>query len=637
MEKEVFELMGNWIIFEHHIAIEFEDNILHPCANEIYSFMEQKDITIDCIDPRKEFVDIRFSKIGAPICCNLFTDVKRGYICIELLALRKKEQIPVDLINGEIVDHCISDQEWFYLSGNIVELSELMKSVGIMKTGKITMGQYIELIKKDCFNHNGLINNNVKIDMLSKPVDLREKEPNQLKAKLYKYQKIGYLWMKYMISESRGCILGDEMGLGKTLQVITIFLDLLKNKEVPILVVAPVSLLENWKRECEKFAPSIRTYIHHGSNRTGRYLELLKHDVVIVSYNTSVSDLSMLKMIDWKLVVLDEAQNIKNPYSERAKSIKKLPRNRSIAVTGTPFENHVTDIWSLVDFAVPGLLGTLGSFKNNISDDLLGAEKIEPILSPVMIRRLVIDVATDLPEKIVIPQPIDMSESESNSYEKYRNDAKSEMNDKAVNLGLLQKLRMFCTHPSLCEGVEGGGDPFSISVKYQRLCEIIEEILNRNEKVIVFTSYKKMFDIFMEDIPKRFGIKLWKINGETPVSERQSIIDEFNNIEGTAMLVLNPRAAGTGLNITGANHVIHYNLEWNPAMEDQSSARAYRRGQKKNVFIYRLFYVNTVEQVVNERIERKRLISNKAVIGNLGENEDRNDILAALELAPTIR
>lgn len=478
-----------------------------------------------------------------------------------------------------------------------------------------------------------MIENKVDKDSFVRLTGKMNAVPAGIKAELYEYQKQGYSWIYNMVLAEQGCILGDEMGLGKTLQIITVLEQLKYFGKQLFLVIAPVSLLENWKRECNKFAPDLDVYIHHGAKRTGRASVLKVHDVIVISYNTAVSDLSMLKLIKWKCVILDEAQNIKNPFSERAKAVKSLGRRTSIAVTGTPFENHVIDIWSLVDFVSPGLLGDLATFKENVSDDVLGAEKIEPVLSPIMIRRLVRDVANDLPEKIIIPQPLELSDNEKREYQYLREEAnKSVQNGTAISLGLLQKLRIFCTHPSICaeKVIE---DPYSSSVKYQRFCEIIEEIINRNEKFIVFTSYKKMFDLFALDIPQRFGIKMDSINGETPVEKRQSIVDWFNNYEGSAMLALNPRAAGTGLNITGANHVIHFNLEWNPALEDQASARAYRRGQKKNVFIYRLFYVDTVEQVVNERIERKREIASTAVVGTDG-SLDKQDIMKALEISP---
>ena len=349
-----------------------------------------------------------------------------------------------------------------------------------------------------------------------------------------------------------------------------------------------------------------------------------------------VSDIHMMNMLKWHTVILDEAQNIKNPFSTRTKTCKAINRIGSIAVSGTPFENHMSDIWSLIDFVKPGLLGSLQSFNNQITDDIEGGEKIEPILTQLMIRRVVADVAKDLPEKIVSAQPIQMSEYEAELYRKYLDEVKNVANANNINLGMLQKLRMFCTHPYAVQDKKSKGDPTQVSVKYQRFVEIASEIIANGEKLIVFTSYKKMFDIFALDIPLRFGVPIWMINGETPIEHRQEIVDRFNNLATSAILILNPRAAGTGLNITGANHVIHYNLEWNPSLEDQASARAYRRGQKKTVFVYRLFYADTVEQIVNERIERKRSIAGTAIIGNNGK-VDREDMLAALELIPSLK
>lgn len=486
-------------------------------------------------------------------------------------------------------------------------------------------------------NQTRYINNNVDSSCFKRPVDETENAPSTLNANLFPYQKTGYLWIKYMLQESQGCILGDEMGLGKTMQVIATMLYLKQIGKTPMLVVAPISLLANWKRECEKFAPSLNVWIHHGGTRTGNFRDLLHFDVVVTSYTTVVSDIYMLNMINWEMVALDEAQNIKNPYSARTKSCKALKRNRSLAVSGTPFENHVTDIWSLVDFVLPNILGSIEKYREEISDDVDGGIKIEPILSPLMIRRLVNDVAKDLPEKVISTQPIQMSEEECNKYTQYLEEIKGATDAENINLGMLQKLRIFCTHPLAAEESSIWVDPCECSVKYQRFCEILTEIVERKEKVIVFTSFKRMFDIFKKDITSRFGIKVWSINGETPVEERQSIVDTFNKLDSPAALILNPRAAGTGLNITGANHVIHYNLEWNPSLEDQSSARSYRRGQQKTVFIYRLYYERTIEEVVNERIERKRDIASSAIVGNSGINQDRDDIIKVLELVPSIK
>lgn len=628
-------MIGKWTISDNHIALIYDNQLFHPSAEEIYAVLEDERESfvsdIPCKNIKEAFANVHFSKIGSPIKCQM--DTRNEEIEMSLYVMRKGKKITVDVLEGEIVDQCVSGDDWFYVSGSVQELADIFQRVGITRCGKLTSSQYVEIIRKQDSFETGTLINNVRTSLLNKPTGLEGDVPVKLNAKLYSYQKTGYYWMKYMLEENKGCILGDEMGLGKTLQIITLMLEFKQKQNVPILVVAPVSLLQNWKRECEKFAPDLKCCVHHGIHRTGRYKEFQDYDVVIISYSIAINDASILCMVDWKLVVLDEAQNIKNPSSERTKFVKKIPRRSSIAVTGTPFENHVSDIWSLADFVIPGLFGSQAEYNRIISDDIEGADKVEPMLSPIMIRRMVKDVATDLPEKVIIPQPLAMSSAEGQKYEEFRSEAQKSTENGNLNLGVLQKLRMFCTHPMICDDA-GTGDYYGASVKYQRLCEIIEEICAREEKVIMFTSYQKMFDILEEDIPKRYNIPVWKINGNTEVEDRQNIVDAFNGFSGSALLVLNPRAAGTGLNITSANHVIHYNLEWNPALEDQASARAYRRGQQKTVFVYRLYYEDTVEQIVNERIERKREMASAAVVGTDGKTENREDIIAALSLSP---
>lgn len=633
-------MKASWIIYSHHLALQDGKNVFHPSASDIYNLLSKdeckNEFNINCGNPQLDLPDIRFSKIGSSIHIKL-TNNNCGEIICNIEAQRKDTFVPVDIIEGTIIDQCVYNNTWFYLSGNNLQVQDLLDSAGIKENGRISIRQYLNLIEKELLNGTTLLDNQVDISCLQKPINNNEEPPTSLKATLFPYQKVGFLWIKRMLEENNGCILGDEMGLGKTMQVITEMLNLKERKEIPMLVVAPISLLTNWHRECAKFAPSLKTIVHYGHDRISNYKDFQNYDVVITSYTTVVSDIHMLNMIKWKFVALDEAQNIKNPFSARARACKGISRKRSIAVSGTPFENHITDIWSLIDFVQPGLLGSLENYKETITDDVSGGKRIEPILSPLMIRRLVVDVAKDLPEKVVSTQALQMSEFECNEYNKYLSILKSSFDSDKINLGMLQQLRIYCTHPYTLSGMNDFDDPTEVSIKYQRFCEITEEIISREEKIIVFTSYKKMFEIFKKDIPNRFGIQLWTINGETPVAERQQIVDRFNNLSGAAMLILNPKAAGTGLNITGANHVIHYNLEWNPALEDQSSARAYRRGQTKTVFIYRLYYTNTVEQVVNERIERKRDIASSAVVGNDGQSQDRADILKALELIPSIR
>ena len=628
---------GHWVIVNNHLALKVNGNIIHPSAKEVYSALFGENIRdIHCPNPKDELPNIRFSKIGTELSIDL-KNSKDGSVSIKIYALRRDSVISIDFYEGNIIDHCVAGDTWFYLTGDITEAQTLLNECGITSSGLISIHQYLKLIEHDLLSDHCLVKNNVSVTALKTPVDESEKTPDTLNASLFPYQKTGFLWLKYMLEETQGCILGDEMGLGKTMQVIAELLHLKAEGSLPALVVAPISLLTNWERECAKFAPSLNTFIHHGNNRTGNFRDLLYYDVVITSYTTVVSDQHMLNMITWQLVVLDEAQSIKNPSSARTKACKSLKRKRSLAVSGTPFENHVTDIWSLVDFIQPGLLGSLSKYNEIISDDTEGGKRIEPILSPLMIRRLVKDVAKDLPDKVVSAIPLQMSEEECKQYAQYRNDLLKEYDAENISLGMLQMLRIYCTHPFAALKSPNAGNPVDVSIKYQRFCEIVEEILSRNEKVIVFTSYKMMFDIFHNDIPTRFRIPIWLINGETPVEDRQNIVDTFNDTPGAAMLILNPRAAGTGLNITGANHVIHFNLEWNPSLEDQSTARAYRRGQNKTVFVYRLYYEGTIEEVVNNRIERKRDIAATAIIGTDGISQDREDIIKALSLVPSFK
>lgn len=626
---------NKWIIADHHLAIESEESVYHLLADDIFSYAFESEHSLPISNsPVDVFPGFRFSKVGSPIHCRLSFDKEKNAILFSAFTIRKKKEITVDIIEAQIIDQCVLENEWFYINGEVDEVNSLLSELNIQENGIISFKQYLSIIGLVANEGLSFVENSVDTDaVFSLPLNTTV-IPSAVHANLFEYQRIGFSWMKYMLQENCGCILGDEMGLGKTLQVIAVLSDMKEHHRLPALVIAPVSLLENWKRECGKFAPDLDVFVHHGALRTGRFQELIAHDVVVISYNTAISDLSMIKMHKWALVVVDEAQNIKNYKSERAKAIKQIPRAGSIAVSGTPFENHITDIWSLVDFTIPGYLGSLSQYSRFVSDDVNGAAIVEPLLSPIMIRRRVKDVASDLPEKVIIPQPITMSDEEAKQYETYRQEVLSKMGD-ACQLSLLQKLRMHCTHPFLCqENYDVHTDPYVTSIKYQRMCEIVQNIVESNEKVLLFTSYKDMFDILYRDIPIRFNIPITCINGETLPSERQKIVDSFNEYEGPAMLALNPRAAGTGLNITGANHVIHYNLEWNPSLEDQASARAYRRGQAKTVFVYRLFYVDTVEEMVNNRLESKRKIANIAIIGNDGNNDSRADILAALDLSP---
>lgn len=591
-------------------------------------------VTTDFPSPSENFPDLLFSSIAAELYLQISFNEENHKIVLFPAVRRGKNKQTLSLELEEFRDHIVVDKTWRFIN-NFEDLTPFLSDAGIPSFGEITLQQYLNIkrIQSSDKYLTLFVEDNASAFIDNHPLSVNiDEEKALVTATLYPYQSVGFSWMKYVTDQDCGCILGDEMGLGKTLQVITLIASRKGVTNNPSLIIMPVSLLENWRREFEKFTTGIDVYIHHGSKRTGLYTELLKHDVVLISYTTATTDFSMLTMVPWDLVVVDEAQGIKNPDAQRTRSIKALPRRAAVAISGTPFENHILDVWSIMDYVEPGYLGTKKEFEASYSDDIFGAEKVESSVTPLMLRRRVADVAQDLPDRIDIEVPLDMPDKEAEEYEEYRQAILSEYVGNNASLPLLQKLRMFCTHPEIIR--ESRIDPTFRSLKYERLCEMLDEISSSKEKCILFTSYTKMFDLIRTDIQQRIGITVLQINGETPVKERQEIVDRFSAIEGSALLVLNPKAAGTGLNITAATRVIHYNLEWNPAVEDQASARAYRRGQTKKVFVYRLFYRNTVEEIVNERIAKKRDMFQSAIVGTDGSQQNTEDIIRALMITP---
>lgn len=456
----------------------------------------------------------------------------------------------------------------------------------------------------------------------------------RVNATLYPYQLSGWRWLRFIRSEGLGGLLADEMGLGKSLQVISAIRDPGHDVIGPCLIVAPGSLLENWRREIARFAPTLTTLKHHGLRRTGRPTDLQGFDVVITSYDNVVRDNSLLNMIEWDMVVLDEAQFIRNPDAQRTKAVKHLRRRAGLAVTGTPIENRLLDLWSIIDFVLPDQLCDRRSFEERFTDDMDGARLLEAEVSPFMLRRRVSEVAQDLPPRIDIPQVVELSEQEASEYDWARQRIAAEYGA-AATLVSLTELRRFCAHPSLLSG-SSTRDPMQFS-KFQRLDEILREIFLQGEKALVFTSFTAMADMMARHVGSALHAFAGVIDGRLPIDDRQPLIDEFSSVNGPAALILNPRAGGAGLNITAANHVIHYNPEWNPALEDQASARAHRRGQTLPVTVHRLLVADTVEDVISERLERKRVLADTAVVGVMGHEDDYADIISALSRSPSLR
>jgi SNF2 family DNA or RNA helicase len=628
--------MGDWRIIEDTLVIKSSDaSIYLPPAMEIFQaeYRGKKIINNqEIIVPSRAFPAIRFSKYPLKLIITLKTsnDQTKGLLKVELTGNYGETSIQIKNPLNRTADQIIHENVWYAFEGGALEdVKRLLIDANISNEHYITLHQMFYLLTHSIDS----IPVSIGMDLHSIP-DLASYEeiPRNFKGILYPYQNIGYRWLCMIYKEGLGCILGDEMGLGKTVQMICLIARNVERQIRPALIVAPATLLENWRREFEKFAPSITTYVHIGNERTGFPSDLETYDVIITSFSTLIRDTPLFRMVSWDIIVADEAQAIKNPEAERTKIIKSLPRNVAIAVTGTPVQNGLTDLWSIMDFIIPDLLGERANFEKRYKNNIEGATDLEPLVTPVILRRAISEVAKELPQRIDIPQPIEMTFEMAEEYEQIRQEILAKYGE-CAQLVSLQKLRMFCAHPSLVGGHVA--DLYEKSPKYQRLIEIVEEIFENREQVLIFTSFTNMIDILMADLPKRFSdIWISWIDGRIPINERQPRVDEFNNCKKPAVLVLNPTAAGTGLNLTAANHVIHYNLEWNPAVEDQASARAHRIGQKKPVTVHRLYFIGSVEEIINNKLSFKRDLAQATVKGVTGDQKDYSDIFTALQITP---
>ena len=541
------------------------------------------------------------------------------------IVLRSSDgRVDVESLAGN-ADQAVIGDSWYPIATELMREIDLLLAESGAAAGPITLRNYLKLARSS--SPRVLFEEVTEIVPAAIKADTAA--PSALfKGTLYPYQAIGVRWITLLANEELGGILGDEMGLGKTIQVIAALTQ--RVGAVPNLVVAPATLLENWRREFVKFAPDLKVTVHRGDGRTGFPSVLRCQDVVITSYDTAARDLGLLKTVRWHLVILDEAQAIKNTDTMRSRTMREIPKRVGLAVTGTPVENRLEDLWSILSFACPSVLGPLPAFRNRFENTVAGAVALQPAVSPLILRRRIAEVAGDLPERIDVPVAIEMPDVEATAYERLRRAIVDEYGATAT-LVALTKLRQFCTHPLVLQSVDD--DPVSCSAKYLRFIEILDEIVAARDKLILFTSFQRMIDMIVRDIDRRFGIPCFWIDGRTDVDERQGIVDLFSETDGAALLALNPRAAGTGLNIVAANHIIHYNLEWNPAVEDQASARAHRRGQQRPVTVHRLFYVSTVEEIIDQRVSDKRRLAAAAVVGTDGD-DDLTDVAAALRLSP---
>ncbi len=484
---------------------------------------------------------------------------------------------------------------------------------------------------------------------LRSPETRQEKVPPGLKAELRAYQKTGYAWLRFVARLGLGACLADDMGLGKTVQVISLLLDLKRDdRKKASLLVVPASLIANWKSELAKFAPSLSFAVAHPSEVNANASEVGvanadQFDLIITTYGMLVRN-DWMKRHRWRLAILDEAQAIKNSGTKQSRAVKELTAGSRIAMTGTPVENRLSDLWSLFDFLNPGLLGTakqFGSFVKRLQDaEVPSFEPLRNLVRPYILRRLKTDkkVISDLPDKTEVKAYCGLSKHQAALYQKAVDELAEQLESsddgiqrRGIILAQLMRLKQICNHPAQVTGTNDYAA--DRSGKFRRLAEIAEEIASRQEKVLVFTQFREIADPLAGFLATLFGRPGLVLHGGTGVKKRQEFVDQFQREDGPPFFVLSLKAGGTGLNLTAASHVIHFDRWWNPAIENQATDRAFRIGQKRNVLVHKFICRGTVEERIDEMISRKSQIATEAI----GEGDAGEALLTEMDNATLLR
>ena len=501
---------------------------------------------------------------------------------------------------------------------------------------------------------------------------------SDLKTTLRPYQEVGVSWLWFLNRLGLGGCLADDMGLGKTIQVLSLLLLIkrerdeqdrkLRMKSTPSLLVVPASLIANWRSEIARFAPSLRTFTAHPSDvsagTTGRDLEnpspekVSSTDVVITTYGY-LGRLAWLAETEWRLIVIDEAQAIKNAGSKQTRAVKMLKSRHRIALTGTPVENRLSDLWSLYDFLCPGLLGSAKEFERFVKGEDRLVNEASPrkqggtplvsdyqpryaalrnLVRPYLLRRLKTDkrIIADLPEKTELSAYCSLTKTQAALYRQSVEELAEKIQKidgiqrRGLVLAYLMRFKQICNHPS--QWLSDGHYSPAESGKFARLREICEEIAVKQEKVLVFTQFREITGPLSNFLAEVFGSPGLVLHGETAVRKRKELVDAFQDERGPRFFVLSLKAGGTGLNLTAASHVIHFDRWWNPTVENQATDRAYRIGQKKNVLVHKFICRGTIEERIDDLISSKQSLSREILEGNQETNlmELSNDELLKL-------
>jgi SNF2 family DNA or RNA helicase/uncharacterized Zn finger protein len=451
--------------------------------------------------------------------------------------------------------------------------------------------------------------------------------PERLTANLRPYQQRGYEWLYKNARLGMGSLIADDMGLGKTLQVITALLKMKQEgafKKIKGLIVVPTTLLTNWSKEIAKFAPELRLHLYHGPGRS--LPQLNEADILLTTYGVIRSEEESLSKQRWSVMVIDEAQNIKNPNTAQTKAVKKMKSGIKIAMSGTPVENRMAEYWSIFDFANKGYLGSLKKFVSDyaipieIDRDQHALDKFKRVTEPFILRRVKTDkkIIQDLPDKIEIDQACTLTNEQAALYQSVVDQAlrgiegqKDGFKRSGLIFKMMTALKQICNHPT--HYLKKGGAQPEASGKTLLLLDLIRQILENGEKTLLFTQYEEMGTLLQTMFQEQMQLEVPFLHGGVSRKNRDEMVEDFQNNRSTRILILSLKAGGTGLNLTAANNVIHYDLWWNPAVEAQATDRAFRIGQTKNVLVHRFITQNSFEEKINKLIQNKRELANLTV------------------------
>ena len=633
------------------------DRIYNFLANDIEIYMQKFEVLATENFKSKEIRKPKIGTIGVKVENNLLSiDLKKLNIDIEELKnvmqkyqLKKKyfrlkdgsflnleENQDIEfldkLITGMDIDYKDLEKDSIKLPvSRSLYLNELLKREENINASK--SGEFQKIV-------NDLEKDNINDEIIV---------PHEMDKVLRDYQKTGFKWLKVLDAYNFGGILADDMGLGKTLQVLSVILDYKQNdkEQRTSIVVCPSSLSLNWLSEAKKFVPDLKVSVIKGNAKDREKIikNIKKYDLVITSYDLLKRDIEIYKEVNYnfKYIIADEAQYMKNSTTQNAKAIKQLNGTTRFALTGTPIENSLAELWSIFDFAMPGYLFSYKKFKTIYEipivkeNDEKAMKRLKMLIAPFILRRNKKDVLTELPEKTITVLNNQMTDEQEKVYISYLAQAKQEVADE-INLNgfeksqfkilsTLTRLRQICCHPSLF--IKDYKDESS---KLNQCVEIISDAIDAGHKILLFSGYTSMFDIIEQQL-KNKNIKYFKLTGSTKVDERINLVDEFNNNSNIKVFLISLKAGGTGLNLTGADMVIHYDPWWNQSAENQATDRAYRIGQKNNVQVYKLITSNSIEEKIYELQNKKA-----ELIDNMLDNEtafvnklSRDEIMSLFE------